>query len=153
MAAARPIPLAVPLSATYSVTFNLKDTFNSVGVQYDNGTAIVLSEFAKRTENNYLSSGIPLSASSEWYVAGGWRFGKLTPLVSYAQFKPLLSQEFPAGKYSTPSLSLRYDVVSHVALKAQVSRAQAGNSLYWDVANTASNERVNVYSAGADFVF
>jgi hypothetical protein len=144
----------VPLSATYAITFTMKDTFNSVGMQYDNGKAILLSEFAKRTQNDAPVIGMPLDISDEWYVAGGWRFGKLTPLLIYGKYNPgqsLLTPE--AASYGTWSGSLRYDIVRNVALKAQVSRAQAGNSTYWVTPNPASGERINVYSVGADFVF
>ena len=148
------LPTTLPLSAVYAVTFTLKDTFNSVGLQYDNGKAIVLSEFAKRTENDAPVIGRPLDISNEWYVAGGWRFGKLTPLVIYGKFNPGQSVVTPeAASYGTWSGGLRYDIVRNVALKAQVSRVQAGNSTYWVTANPASDERVNVYSVGADFVF
>lgn len=137
-----------------TLSFFLKDKFVSAGLQYDNGTAMVLSEYAKRSQNSVPElGGEVLKESSEWYVAGGWRFGKWTPLVSYAQTKPVASLTSPAGKFSTPSASLRYDVVTNVALKAQVSRAQAGNADYWTIPNLASGEHINVYSLGADFVF
>jgi hypothetical protein len=148
------IPETLPLSATYTVTYVMRDQFNSVGLQYDNGKAIVLSEFAKRTENNVPVIGLPADISNEWYVAGGWRFGKLTPLLIYGKFNPGQSAVTPeAASYGTWSGSLRYDIVRNVALKAQVSRAQAGNTTYWVTSNPASDERVNVYSVGADFVF
>jgi hypothetical protein len=147
------IPLTLALSATYSVNFHLKDDFTSAGLQYDNGTAIVLSEFAKRTENDFPVLGLPAAASRQWYVAGGWRLGRFTPLLIYGSFKPSASITTPAGNFGTWSASLRYDVIRNVALKTQISRAQAGNQTYWFIQNPASDERVNVYSFGADFVF
>lgn len=143
----------IPLSPTSSVSYTLKDTFNSAGMQFDDGKAIVLSEYAKRSENDVPGVGLQVEASSEWYVAGGWRFGKFTPLVMYGKFEAHSSVLFPQGSYGTWSGSLRYDVVRNVALKAQVSRPQAGNPIYWVVPNPSSSERVNVYSVGADFVF
>jgi hypothetical protein len=86
-------------------------------------------------------------------VAGGWRFGKLTPLVSYAVEKLPDSLTNPVASYGTPSISLRYDVVTNLALKAQLSRAQADNGEYWSDRNPTSSERVTVLSLGADFVF
>jgi hypothetical protein len=145
-------PTVIPLSPTYTLTTSINDKFVSTGLQYDNGTAIVLSEYAKRSEPPVPVLGV-LSGATQWYVAGGWRFGKLTPLVSYAAFKPIKSVSLPAGSYSTPSLSLRYDVVANVALKAQVSRAQAGNNEYWAARSPTSDQRINVFSLGADFVF
>lgn len=142
----------IPLSATYTLNFLLKDKFDSAGLQYDNGKAIVLSEIGKASAPTAPILG-HFTGSTEWYVAGGWRFGKLTPLVSYAVFKPIDSISLPAGSYSTPSVSLRYDVITNVALKAQVSRAQAGNDTYWVARSPTSDERINVFSFGADFVF
>jgi hypothetical protein len=147
------IPTVIPLSATYLLDFTVKDTFNSAGLEYDNGTAIVLSEFGKRTEPNIPVIGLPAAASKEWYVAGGWRFGKFTPLLIYGKYEPSPSLTEPGGNYGTWSASLRYDLVRNVALKAQVSRAQAANPVYWTEANPTSTERVNVFSLGADFVF
>jgi hypothetical protein len=147
------VPDMLPLSATDIVSFDIHDRFTSVGLQYDNGKAIVLSEWARRTENNIPGFSFPTAASSEWYLAGGWRLGKWTPLLSYAEFKPVQSLTYAAASFGTWSASLRFDVVRNVALKAQISRAEAGNYTYWTDPNTASNEHVNVYSIGADFVF
>ncbi|MGO9991091.1 MAG: hypothetical protein ACLPTF_01060 [Steroidobacteraceae bacterium] len=146
-------PLTLPLSPTTALSYTDNDKFLSAGFQYDNGKAIVLAEWAKRTENDAPVVNLPFAISSEWYVAGGWRFGKLTPLVSYAKFQPSESLVVAAGNYSTPSASLRYDVASNVALKAQVSRPQAGNGAYWVARSLTANERINVASLGADFVF
>jgi len=147
------IPETLALTPSLTVSYTFKDTFNSAGVQYDNGKAIVLSEYAKRSENNAPVINMQLEATSEWYVAGGWRFGKLTPLLMYGKFDTHPSLLYQEASYGTWSGSLRYDIVRNVALKAQVSRAQAGNETYWVTPNEASDERVNVYSVGADFVF
>ena len=94
------------------------------------------------------------SASTEWYVAGGYRFGKWTPFVRYGEFKPKAGLVYTeAGSYGTPTVTLRYDLVTNVALKAEVSRAQAANGEYFATYNQAVNERVTVVSFGADFVF
>jgi hypothetical protein len=148
------IPESIPLSATFTLNFTLKDTFDSAGVQYDNGKALVLGEFAKRSESIIPILDQRAAVSNQWYVAGGWRFGKLTPLLMYGRFDPGLSLTNPeAANFGTWSASLRYDVVRNVALKAQISRAQAANPVYWTDPNPASTERVNVFSFGVDFVF
>jgi hypothetical protein len=147
------IPVSIPLSAALTLNFVLKDTFNTAGLQYDNGKAIVLSEYAKRTENDVELFHTPPHASTAWYVAGGWRFGKLTPLVTYGAYRAGRSLSEPQASYGTWSGSVRYDIVRNVALKAQVSRPQAANTTYWIAPNYTSTERVNVYSLGADFVF
>jgi hypothetical protein len=146
-------PITIPLSATYAVTYNVVDKFTSAGVQYDDGRAIALGEWAKRTENTGPGLPLPLTTSTQWYVAGGWRFGKLTPLLVYSKTMPNASLESPKGDFATWSSTLRYDIVSNLALKAQITRAQAANLIDWVTANAASNARINVYSFGADFVF
>jgi hypothetical protein len=147
------LPTTLPLSPTFAVTYVNHDKFNSVGLQYDDGKAIVLSEWAKRSENNIPLLNEPAAASTQWYVAGGWRFGPLTPLVSYAAVKNVQSISSGPGSFDSWNASLRYDVVRNISLKAQVSRAQAGNTAYWVTPNPASHEWANVYSLGADFVF
>jgi hypothetical protein len=148
------IPESLPFSPTNIVNYLLRDKYTSVGLQYDNGKAVVLSEWVRSSQNLVPGLTIPASASSQWYVAGGWRFGKLTPLLSYSAYKPKQSLVVPANaSYGSWSGSLRYDVVRNIALKAQVTRAQAGDDQYWVVPNFASSARINVYSVGADFVF
>ena len=146
-------PITLPLSATYSVSFNVQDKYNTVGLQYDDGKAIVIGEWAKRSEPAGPGLPLPLAGSSQWYLAGGWRFGKLTPMLIYAVEKSDEALVNPAGNFRTWSANLRYDVIRNVALKAEVSRPQAANAVYWVTPNYASSERVNVYSFGADFVF
>ena len=141
------------MSPSYEVHFPIKDAFDCMGVQYDNGKAIVLSEFAKRSENPAPIIGEALEESDAWYVAGGWRFGKMTPMLIYGKFNAKQSLAFRQGSYGTWSASLRYDLLRNVALKAQYSRPQAANPNYWVQPDATSDERVNVYSVGADFVF
>jgi len=124
-----------------------------VVAQSDDGRAIVLAEWAKRSDTDVPFLGLPVSASNQWYAAGGWRFGKLTPLLIYGKFDPKNSLVATAASYGTWSASLRYDVVRNIALKAQISRPQAGNSTYWVTPDPTSSTRVNVFSLGADFVF
>jgi len=146
-------PLTVPLGPTTAVSYSDHDKFRSAGFQYDDGKAIVLSEWAKRTENDVPLVNRPLAISNEWYAAGGWRFGKLTPLLIYGKWDGGLSVVYPAASAATWSVSLRYDIVRNVALKAQFSRPPVSLSAYFANPNFASNERVNVISMGADFVF
>jgi hypothetical protein len=146
-------PLTLPLGPTTVVSYSVHDKFLSAGFQYDNGKAIVLSEWAKRTENDAPLVNLPLTSSNEWYVAGGWRFGKLTPLLIYGKWDSSRSLLFPPASPATWSASLRYDIVRNLALKAEFSRPQASNAAYFTSPDYASSERVDVISVGADFVF
>ena len=146
-------PVTLPLGPLTVVDYVVNDKFLSVGFQYDNGTAIVLSEWAKRTQNDAPLLTLPLLRSNQWYVAGGWRFGKLTPLLIYGTVNEGSSLLATAQSSATCSASLRYDIVRNVALKTQFSNPQALNPSYWTAPNHASRERVTVISVGADFLF
>jgi hypothetical protein len=146
-------PTAFPVTATDTLDFNSQDRYDTVGAQYDDGRAIVIGEWAKHSEPNVPGLPLPLAVSTQWYLAGGWRFGKFTPMVIFGDFKPGDSLVEPAANLRTWSVNLRYDVVRNVALKAEISRPQAANGDYWVSANNQSQERVNVYSFGVDFVF
>jgi len=146
-------PITIPLSATFSESYEVADKFTSVGLQYDDGKAIVMSEWAKRSQNVGPGLPLPLAASKQWYAGGGWRFGKLTPMVIYGESEDEATLLTPAGNSGTWYGSLRYDVAQNIALKAEVSRPQAKNSTYWITTDFTSDKRVNVYSLGADFVF
>jgi hypothetical protein len=144
---------SVALTTTTRLTVDLHDRFHCVGLEYDDGKAVVMSEWAKRDENNLPGLNEPLTREIVWYVAAGWRFGKFTPLVMRSTVDLGAALENPAVESSTWAASLRYDVVRNVDLKLQVTRPQAANGIYWVLANPASDKRVNVYSLGADFVF
>ena len=126
--------------------------FASAGVQYDNGTAIVMSEVTKRTENDVPGLGMPLSATTNWYVAVGWRIGKYTPMVRHVASRTNGSL-ITAPDQKGEGLILRYDVVRNVALKAQVDRYDASNPSAFKVPVAAAGQKVNVFSFGADFLF
>jgi hypothetical protein len=147
------IPTSLPLSAEYTLNYQEHGTFMSAGGQYDNGKAVVIAEWVKAKENDVPGFGEPLNASSSWYTAGGWRFGKFLPLVVYGRVKEEQSLLAAANTQGSWSASFRYDVVTNVAIKAEITRAQATNGLYWVTPNLASDEHINVYSIGADFVF
>jgi hypothetical protein len=146
-------PTTIPLTPTYALTYTVIDKFTTVGVQYDDGRAIAMGEWAKRSENTGPFLPYPLAGSTSWYMAGGWRFGKLTPMLIYGKYDGDLTLQGPQSTNSAWSGSLRYDLVRNVALKAQVSRAAASDGVYWVTSDPTSSKHVNVYSVGADFVF
>jgi hypothetical protein len=146
-------PIVLPLSADFSLHYNEHDQFTSLGFQYDDGSALVLSEWTKRGESRAPIVNLPILMGQAWYLAGGWRFGKFTPLLMVANSKPSVSLATPAGNFTSESVTLRYDVVRNVVLKAQVTRAPAGNFWYWTTSEPAARGIVGVFSLGADFVF
>lgn len=146
-------PFSLPLSQTLTIDTTTKDRFDAVGLQYDDGTAVFLSEWAERTQNLIPLLGIPLAGSKEWYAAGGWRFGAWTPMVSYGVWKGAHTLEDAEGTWGTWSASVRYDVARNIDLKLEVSRPEESNPRYFLTPNPLSSQRIDVLSFGADFVF
>jgi hypothetical protein len=140
------------------LNLHFQDKFHSLGLQYDDGKALLMSEWVKRDESIVPGLNKPLIGEIGWYGAAGWRFGKFTPLLIYSVFDITDSLTQSPGIYRTWSASVRYDVARNLDLKLQVSRAQAANIAYFAPnvsadANFTPSGRVNVYSFGADFVF
>jgi hypothetical protein len=143
----------LPLSSTQSVDLTVHDRFHCLGLQYDDGRALLMSEWTKRDENNLPGYNEPVADDTSWYVAAGWRFGKFTPLVMYSALDITKSLLQSPASYHTWDGILRYDVLRNLDLKLQISRAQAANDAYWTSASRASDAYVEVYSFGADFIF
>lgn len=171
------------LPGATALTYDLKDKFTSLGLQYDNGKAVVMAEWTQRKmsrlpdngpaqwglidlgggytfENYYddtIGSGKPLARSDAFYVAGGWRFGNILPMFAYGQTFDRLG----GVKNREVSASLRYDFMTNVALKAQVTRFYARDGQPFVISATQTNalsadyssKKINVFSIGLDFVF
>ena len=121
-----------------------KVNFVGIGASYDPGQWFVMGEAAKFDTHSIVG------AKKAWYASGGYRFGKLTPYVTYARIKadsntsdPGLSlaglppQAIPTAVFlnqtlnaqlnllpqqSTASLGLRWDFLKNAALKLQYDR-------------------------------
>ena len=138
----------------------VKDTYISAGLQYDNGELVAMSEVAQRDQNKLpalLDNKIQTATYA--YVAAGWRFGKLLPLLMLSHNS--LKGTQPAGpgvvlhtqqSITAPSVSLRYDMATNVALKAQIDRYKANDTRLFSPVAT-DDHAVHVFSAGMDFLF
>ena len=146
-------PSSLQLTPTFTLTYEEHATFLSVGAQYDNGHAVLVSEWLNSKENPAPIFNEPLAASKAWYASVGWHFNKFLPLVTYGTTHEEQSILGTPTTKASWSASLRYDVVSNVALKAEITRAPGSDGIYFATTNTTSDEHVNVYSLGADFVF
>jgi hypothetical protein len=146
-------PISLPLGPTDTLTYEAHDRFIAMGAQYDNGKALVIGEWARRSQNLAPVFNEPGSTSKNWYVAAGWHFGKVTPLLSFSNNSPGQSLFAPKGSHNSVGAVLRWDVVQNIALKAQVMRAKAADNDYWVAQDLNSDKRVNIYSIGADFLF
>lgn len=119
-----------------------KDKFTGVGLQYDNGKAVVTTEYLKRKTK-------PLTAdSTAWYVGGGYRFGEVMPYVLVSRFT---LKDTKATKGT--AIGVRYDFVKNVAFKAEFARYDQSGYVFLDSAPPAADAKVNVVSVALDFVF
>lgn len=148
-------PTDLPLTPTFSLNYEGHDYFTAVGMQYDDSKALVIAEWSRTQNNEAPILNQPLSGSNQWYLTGGWHFGKFLPMVMYTKFNEQKSLVIPSAvSFGTWSGMLRYDVVTNVAVKAEVSRPSASNGAYWITgSNPTPNAHVSVYSIGVDFVF
>lgn len=131
-----------------TVTTGKHDRFMGLGVQYDNGSLLVLSEFTTRRQ----SSG--LFDSDAAYLSAGYRFGEWMPYVSTSRFKSKgPGYVYPAAD-KTNSVGVRWDVAKNMALKYQLeATTPAFQFTNVSPAFAAANKRVNVHSVALDFVF
>ena len=146
-------PNSIPLTPTFTLDYVEHATYLSAGAQYDNGHAVVLGEWVNSKQGPLPVFNEPLTANKAWYASMGWRFSKFLPLVTYSsthEEQSLLSDPYTKGSWSA---SLRYDVVSNIALKAEVTRAPGSDGIIFTTDDPTTREHVNVYSLGADFVF
>ena len=146
-------PNSLQLTPTFTLNYEEHGTYLSAGGQYDNGRALLLGEWVSAKQNPAPIFNEPLTASKAWYVAAGWHFDKFLPLVTYGDVHTEQSILSTPNTKTSLSAGLRYDVVSNIALKAEVTRALGTDGYYFGTTDPASGKHVNVYSLGADFVF
>lgn len=113
-----------------------RTSFDSIGVQWDDGVWQIVGEYARRTTNRYVAS------AHGWYLSAGRRFGAVTPYVVVA--RQTLEDQFadavlPPGRLSriwdlflasrnnaqrSVTLGARWDFAAHAALKVEATRAR-----------------------------
>jgi len=164
------------------IEYDMKDRFTSLGLQYDDGTALFMAEWARRKQNNLPAApalynaipvgggatvgdiytfgipgtlagfaGRPLALNTSYYVGGGWHFGKWLPMLVYGHNKD--DQNLSPTTHSITA-SVRYDLTTGVALKAQVGRVDARDGYAFAHPDAdASTRKVTVLGLAVDFVF
>lgn len=133
---------AIPLTGLPGPQF--KDKFTGLGLQYDNGKVVVITEYVQRKTTPKLYD------STAWYAAGGYRFGDVMPYVLISKYTP------ETGRASKgQAVGVRYDFAKNVALKAEFARYDTnGTLIFTDVETPAIvDKKVNVVSVALDFVF
>ncbi len=161
------------------VPYDMKDKFTTLGMQYDNGSALFMSEWTQRSMSNVPTTGnpiwgfidigggmtladvygaklagMPLARNDAYYVGGGWHLGSFLPMLVFGQARDKMTQV----KDRQVSASIRYDVATNMALKAQWTRVGARDGLaFVSAAQQGSpdynSKKIDALSLGLDFVF
>ena len=129
----------------------LDDDFIGVGVQYDNGTLLVMGEYTERRQ----SAPSPFDADS-WYLSGGWRFGAWMPYATISSLTPKGPIFGGTPDEKVTAIGVRWDAMKNVAVKAQFQRIDSStrtNFVNVSPAFAAERPTVNALSVAVDFVF
>lgn len=135
---------------------DLNDIFTGAGVQYDDGSLLVMAEYLSRKFEGQPYDGAFDSNSS--YITAGYRFGPWMPYATFSQSKPkttLINKKITA---ETSAVGLRWDAYKNVAIKAQFEKTSPGFNFIAPTvgpftADPRAFPKVNVFSMVADFVF
>jgi hypothetical protein len=172
---------ASALGAAYSLRESSAYAFSmaTVGVSYDPGNWLLMSEWARTASDGLLQS------STAWYFMGGHRFGKFTPYLTVGRVEshnasdagiataglppPLAAAattlndglaealgEFSASQSST-TVGIRWDAMKDIDLKLQYDRVRLDPNSIGRLGNEQPGFRsgpdVNAVSVAMDFVF
>jgi hypothetical protein len=172
---------ASALGASYSLRESSPYSFSmaTVGVSYDPGDWLLMSELARTASDGLLES------STAWYVMGGRRFGKLTPYLTVGKVEsgsnvdpgintaglplPLAAAaatlnsglsaalgEF-APSQSSATVGVRWDVLKDIDVKVQYDRVRLDANSIGRLGNEqpgfSAGPDVNAISVAVDFVF
>jgi len=143
----------------------------TLGASYDPGKWFAMAEWGK------IQSDSLLGKRQAWQMTGGFRYGKVTPYLTYsratvqssgtadglpypqaAALNAALNQFlFAAPEQRTVSLGMRTEVSRNVAFKIQLDRSRVGSSSVGTLVNTQSDftpgGTYHVISATLDFLF
>ncbi|MFC4310470.1 porin [Steroidobacter flavus] len=155
---------------------NKSPIFN-VGVQYDDGSTFVISEYAKRS-----SERVVVAELSGAYLTVGHRFGSFAPYATYAtlsvdsdRFTNLVPRTTPVGialdnqldglaagtsDQNSYAVGLRYELPAFAFLKGAVLKGQYdhidpkdGGKGFLNAVPAGFHDSVNMYTLTADFLF
>lgn len=123
------------------------DVFSGVGLQYDNGKLLLVSEYLTRRNSSKLFD------SNSYYASAGYRFGSVMPYFSSSHIESTgLRNAGNSG--STQAVGVRWDALKNVAFKTQLERLQPTYQyVHFTPAFGATKPKINVLSVTADFVF
>lgn len=137
----------------------------ALGANYDPGNWFVMGELVDLKGSGFLSD------ARAWYVSGGYRFGSLTPYVTYSETKAKIDDETGAGplnasftntmyafnatQHST-SVGLRWDAMKNLAVKVQYDNITTGdrsNGRLRAYPGFVQGSSVKLATVAVDFVF
>jgi len=146
----------------------------SLGASYDPGNWFVMAEWGQTDSRSVLGK------REAWYATGGYRWGKFTPYISYAEAKLQSPQSDPgiaavtttdtatlngnlnqqlsgAPVQKTASVGVRWDLARNTALKLQYDYSRIGNGSPGTLDHLSPDfvpgRSFSVFSATLDFVF
>lgn len=132
------------------------DHFTNVGIQYDNGSLLAMTEYVWRRWDVRKDIGGKYD-SEAFYVTAGYRFGPVMPYVTYSQLDPMgdgYSRDTEVRK--TKAVGVRWDIMRNLAFKAQYEEITGGNGdqlMFYNDMHAANMPKVRAYSAALDFIF
>lgn len=141
----------------------------TLGASYDPGKWFAMGEWGIINLNSALGK------RAGWYLSGGYRWGRFTPYISYAQGNAKSNTYDPgvpgadalnaglnqilisAPVQKTVSVGLRWDVTKNSAIKIQYDHTNIGEGSYGTLNNRQSSletgGKFNVFSVVVDFLF
>lgn len=151
---------------------NSRSSFAGVGLTWDQGEWIVVSEYTQRRVKSFVSD------TDGWYVTVGHRFGSLTPYATISEARTVDSNVVNTIPAATPQLAAlkaavdgvvdgqrnsqktvaigaRWDFARNFALKGQVENIRPNGQGYFVKQTPAwgNGKTVNVISVALDTVF
>lgn len=148
------MPPLAPLTSTespQSAQLEFRDKFQEFGIQYDNGSLVVMAEHVKRSTKD-----IQVQAAKSWYVAAGYRFSSVMPYAIISRYKESfsISGETPPATTGR-ALGLRYELASNMSLKGEFAQYKNSSTYVFTdpITPSAANKKINVMSVALDFIF
>jgi opacity protein-like surface antigen len=153
---------------------NTTISFLSFGAMYDPGDWFAMAEWGQTDSRSVFGK------RQGWYATGGYRWGKFTPYLTYAEAKLKSQQSDPgitaianattatlngalndqlggAPIQKTISIGMRWDFMRNAALKLQYDHSRLGDgspgTLDHQTAGFVPGGSFSVFSATVDFVF
>lgn len=129
-----------------------KFRFTGFGAAFDRDNIVAQAEYVQRRALSAVFG--PGVSADAWYGMSGYRFGSVTPYISYANTKPRVAVNsfHLSDRQDTKALGVRWDAFSSAAFKFQVEQVNTDGTpgISFDA---PVNGNVHAFSASIDFTF